>query len=517
MKQDAPVSADETHSLKRGLTALTNGALTFAGVGVFSGLMALYGFSMSAAGPAMFWGWPFTLISVGALVLVFAQLASHFPYAGSMYQWPMMLAGKRIGWAVGWIYAVAMFPLITAYIASLPVIVKPLFGWADSFATDRNIILFAVAFALVWNLIDVGFLGKLAEWGMLLEIVVVTGVILLVFALGPKNFGTLTDMSHVVTDNAGTTTVAGLSFGEWLPALFGGGIFVSYWVLYTFENGATLGEETENASRNAPRGILGAFAFAAVCGVIFLVLLTVSLPDPAQSMLDGTPAQDAIGLHLPGWTVTVFLAVLAEALLIATGTMFSGATRHLFGMARDGQIPFSSTWTRTNKVGAPWAASILLAVLSVVPVFVFQSNTASIVGGATATMYVAYFLVTLVALWAALRGWPRHEAAFGLGRWNIPVTLVAVLGSGFTAVNLLWPRESTNPTFDQIDGTVTDSLARHIPMGWYIVGLPILLGVVYYAVRARKFLADDAPVAGRGDIAEDRPGVRAGGVEETAR
>lgn len=482
----ASAPPDEHHSLKRALSALTNGALTFAGVGVFGGLMSLYGFSMSSAGPAMFWGWPLTLISVGALVLMFAQLASHFPFAGSMYQWPSQLAGKRVGWGIGWIYAGAMFPLMTAYYASLPVIVKPLFGWSDSFATDRNIIIFAMAFALFWNLLNVGFLGKLAEWGMIIEIVVIFVIILVVFALGPKDFGSLTEMSTVVTAADGASTVESLSFSDWVPALFGGGIFVSYWVLYTFENGGTLGEETKDASRNAPRGILGAFAFVAFCGILFLVCLTASLADPVQSMINGTPAQDAIGLHLPGWTVKLFLIILAEGLLIATSTMFAGATRHIFGMARDRQIPFARTWTLTTSGGSPWAASLLVAALSLVPVFVFTANTASMVGGATAAMYTSYFLVTVVVLWAMLRGWPRRRAHFSLGRWSYPVVLVAMIGTGGTTLNLLWPRATTNPTFDQISGEATDSLLRHVPMGWYIVGLPILVGIVYYAVWQRK-------------------------------
>jgi amino acid transporter len=505
-----PSSADEHHSLKRALTAVTNGALTFAGVGVFSGLVALYGFSLSAAGPAMFWGWPLTLISVGALVLVFAQLASHFPFAGSMYQWPSQLAGKRVGWAIGWIYAFAMFPLMTAYCVTLPVMVKPLFGWADSFAVDRNIILFGMGFALFWNLLKVGFLGKLAEWGMMLEIVVSTTIILIVFALGPKNFGALTETSHVVTDDAGNSTVQSLSFGQWVPALFAGGIFVSYWVMYTFENGGTLGEETKDASRNAPRGIIGAFLFAGACGLLFLVGFTTSLGDPIQSMLSGSPTEDAIGLHLPGWVTKLFLAAVAEGLVLATSTMFAGATRHIFGMARDNQLPFSKVWTRTNKDGSPWAASILVAVLGLAPVFIFTSNAAAMVGGATAAMYVSYFLVTVVVLWSLFRGWPGTKRAhFNLGRWNIPVTLIALVGTGSTALNLLWPRASTNPNLDQITGTVTDSVFRHISMGWYIVGVPILIGTVYYAVWQRKIDArleaeeERQMVSGRGELVAD--------------
>jgi amino acid transporter len=481
---------DEHHSLKRALTALTNGALTFAGVGVFGGLMSLYGFSMGAAGPAMFWGWPITLISVGSLVLVFAQLASHFPFAGSMYQWPMLLAGTRIGWTIGWIYAAALFPLMTAYYASLPVIVRPLFGWSDTFATNRDIIIFAMAFALFWNLLKVGFLGRLAQWGMVFEIAIVLGIVLVVFAIGPKDFGSLTHTSQVVTNAAGTSSVDNLSFSSWIPALLGGGIFVSYWVLYTFENGGTLGEETKDASRNAPRGILGAFIFVAICGVLFLMCLTTSLRDPAQSMLSGTPAQDAISLHLPHWTVQLFLIALAEGLLIATSTMFAGATRHIFGMARDRQIPFGKVWTLTTRSGAPWAASLLVAGLSLVPVFIFTTNTASIVGGATAAVYAAYFLVTVVVLWAVLKGWPAKRAHFSMGRWTIPVTVVAMVGTGATTLNLLWPRAATNPTYDQINGAAGHSLAGRIPMGWYIVGLPLVIGLVYYIVWQRKIHAE---------------------------
>jgi hypothetical protein len=97
-------------------------------------------------------------------------------------------------------------------------------------------------------------------------------------------------------------------------------------------------------------------------------------------------------------------------------------------------------------------------------------------------MYVSYFLVSVIFLWAVLRGWPRTRAPFHLGRWTIPVALVAVIGTGTTMVNLLWPRPSTNPNFDEIQGVTTDSVLHHIPMGWYIVGVPLLIGLVYFLV-----------------------------------
>src|SRR5579871_6465737 len=152
--------APDAGHLRRALTTLTNGALTFAGVGVFGGLFSLYGFSIAGVGGAEFWGWPLVAISVGAMVLVISELASKYPFAGSMYQWPTILAGKRVGWWMGWIYAGAMFPLMTAYYASLPVLIHPLFNLAPSFTTDEIIILIAAVIAVLWNIAKIGVLGR---------------------------------------------------------------------------------------------------------------------------------------------------------------------------------------------------------------------------------------------------------------------------------------------------------------------------------------------------------------------
>ncbi len=84
-------------------------------------------------------------------------------------------------------------------------------------------------------------------------------------------------------------------------------------------------------------------------------------------------------------------------------------------------------------------------MLSLVPVFVFTTKTSSIVGGATAAMYVAYFLIMSVTLIYRFRGWPKVKGRFSLGRWGIPVNIVAVLGTGLTALDLLWPQGGHQP------------------------------------------------------------------------
>ena len=48
------------------------------------------------------------------MALVFAELASHFPVAGSIYQWSKRLSNRTLGWFTGWFYFWAQVVTVTA-------------------------------------------------------------------------------------------------------------------------------------------------------------------------------------------------------------------------------------------------------------------------------------------------------------------------------------------------------------------------------------------------------------------
>ena len=48
------------------------------------------------------------------MALVFAELASHFPVAGSIYQWSKRLSHRTLGWFTGWFYFWAQVLTVTA-------------------------------------------------------------------------------------------------------------------------------------------------------------------------------------------------------------------------------------------------------------------------------------------------------------------------------------------------------------------------------------------------------------------
>jgi amino acid transporter len=78
-------SASGGSGLARRLSGLTTGAMTYACVGATAGIFSLFAFSLSSSGPAFFWGWLVVALSLLMMCLVYAELASHYPFAGSLY------------------------------------------------------------------------------------------------------------------------------------------------------------------------------------------------------------------------------------------------------------------------------------------------------------------------------------------------------------------------------------------------------------------------------------------------
>lgn len=462
-------SRASSQGLKRVITGVTNGAMTYACAGITAGIFSLFAFALDSSGPAFFWGWLIVGASLLLACLNYAELASHYPFAASVYHWPLQVAGRRAGWWVGWLYMGALLSLLPAYTIVMPEALGPLFGFTP---TRWAIVAISVGFiliAMLLNLLGIELLGRLTVAGVAAELLVLFLLSVLVFAFGPHN-------SPSILFNSGGT---GATFSAWLPGFLGGGIFIGLWALFTFETAGTLGEETIDAKRQAPKAILGALGISVLAGAVFLFLFLLSIPNLGAAMKSATPLQDIITNSLSGGFAKVYLVVIAWTLFLAINMLFTAMCRHLFGMARAEQLPFSRTLARTRPNGEPWVAAILIAILTSLPLIIITQNLTVLVTGAIAAIYVPYVLVLATLLFARLKGWPRAPAPFKLGRWGIPVNVLALLAAAATLVDLVWPRAATNPVW-KLD----------IRVSYWLVGIPLVVGIAYYACVMHRRLAD---------------------------
>jgi hypothetical protein len=210
--------------------------------------------------------------------------------------------------------------------------------------------------------------------------------------------------------------------------------------------------------------------------------------------------------------------VVSAAIFVCCLSILAATIRLCFGMARDNQLPISGALAKVSPtLHTPVWTCIVVAVLAAVP-FIKYSGAGTIAIAATGMIYLSYFLGNLATMRARARGWPRggmggkvRTAPFRLGRWGVPVNIVALLYGGAMLINFAWPRVASNPEPRQTGGLLSLGLGflNRIPILWTVVIVITLVGAVYYLIvgRTKAFAPvtappqDDQPVAGAGAVA----------------
>ena len=465
--------------LRRSLGFISNFAVAFSYISVSTGTFSLFYLGILAGGPAFFWTWFIVAIGQFIVALNFAELASHFPIAGSIYQWSKRLSGFTLGWFTGWIYFFAGVLTITAVAFTIPIPLLAIFpGIPATILGMPNavfIALLSIVIGTIINVAGVRLMSIINNIGVGAEIIG-----MFVFALVLLIFFNHQSFSFLFTGPTPKVSQEALG-GLWTPPFtgyfgaFAAAMFMSLFVIYGFDTAGTLGEETKDPQRNAPRGILWAIGLSAIAGILFLGGTILSIKDlpKIESIASGanftqtlpTIITDALGTN---WG-DVYLLVVLIAVCVCTLAIQSATIRLMFSMGRDGRLPFGRVWGSVNPVfRTPLWAGVAVMVLSALP-FIYSQAIGVIVTGATGLIYTAYFLNNIATLGARMRGWPRVKAPFSLGQWGILVNILALIYGGVMIVNFLWFGGLRNIYTNPVMGTAFPAWAD-IPL---LGGMPI--------------------------------------------
>jgi amino acid transporter len=502
--------------LKRQLGLGSVWAVAFSYISPSTGIFTLFALGLTTLGGVFIWTWPVVALGQFIVALNFAEVTSHYPIAGSVFQWTKYLSGRTYSWFTGWVYMFAGILTITAVVATLPFALIPAInglGWKGLGAGDSSTVLHT---QLIVALITLVVITVLNIYGVrLVAIINNTGVVfeilgMFVFALVLLAFHNHQGL-HVVT-NSGGVSVTGSTF---LAAMF-----MSLFVIYGFDTASTLAEETRDPRRTAPKAVLYAVIGAFIIGGVFLLAMLVSIPAhlgvkgamAANGGLGLAPAQ-IIDANFSSGFATLYLLVVSAAIFVCCLSIMAATIRLCFGMSRDNQLPISKALAKVSpSLHTPMWTCIAIAVLAAIPFLQF-SGAITIAIGATAMIYFSYFLGNIIILRARARGWPRTSAPFRLGGWGMLVNILALIYGGAMLINFAWPRAASNPRPNQTGGLVNFhiSFLNDIPLLWTVFILIVLIGAIYYlAVGRRKQFApiiapagDDAPLVTESGTAQD--------------
>jgi amino acid transporter len=464
--------------LKRSLGTFSSFAVAFSYISPSTGIFTLFFLGLTTIGGVFIWTWPVVALGQFIIALNFAEVSSHYPIAGSVFQWTKYLSRRSYAWFSGWIYLFAGILTVTAVVGTLPLALIPALnglGWHLGLTLHTELItaLITLLVITVLNIYGVRLVAIINNTGVIFEILgmFVFALILIIF----HNHQGI----HVVT-NSGGLHVGSSTF---LVAMF-----MSLFVIYGFDTASTLAEETRDPRRAAPKAVLFSIVGAFVIGGVFLLGTLMAIPNLHTAIANDWSPANIIEANFSPHFATIYLLVVSAAIFVCCLSIMAATIRLCFGMSRDNQLPFSRPLARVSPtLHTPVWTCITIAVLSAIP-FIQYTGAGIIAIAATAMIYFAYFLGNIAILLARLSGWPKRSAPFKLGAWGLPVNILGLIYGGAMLINFAWPRAASNPTPKQEDLLLNFHIGflNGIPILWTVFVVLAVIGAIYYLAAGQR-------------------------------
>jgi amino acid transporter len=204
------------------------------------------------------------------------------------------------------------------------------------------------------------------------------------------------------------------------------GVLLSQYTITGFDASAHLSEETHNAARNAPIGVLTSIGVSAIFGFFLMLCLLFSIQDFAAT----------VGTSYGYPVVQVFVDVFGTKGAMAAMTLviicvwhcglfsLTSNSRMMFAFSRDGALPafFDAVDAKHHSPVRTICLAALLAFILALPSLGSAVAFSAATSIATIGLYISYATPILIAVI-----WPQHfvHGPFYLGKFSRPIGIVA--------------------------------------------------------------------------------------------
>ncbi len=422
MDDDARALAElgYTQELHRGMSGFSNFAVSFSIISILAGCITSYGIALRSGGPStLVLGWLIVGVMVLAVAAAMAEVCSRYPTAGGLYFWAGRLARtnrREWAWFTGWfnflgevaVTAAIDFGCATTWMAFMNLV------WGVEATPVRTFGLFVViiiAHALLnaFGVNLVSLLSNVSAWWHVGGVLIIVGAL---WILPEKH----QSVSWTLT---GFHNETGWSF---LPYVFLLGLLMAQYTYTGYDASAHVAEETKNASRAAPRGIVTSVLVSVIGGFILLYSITAAIPDNSEAGLAALsesqtglpPAQIFLDSLNSPTTAKFLLFIVCVAQFFCGMASVTANSRMSYAFSRDNALPGSKIWAKVNpRTGTPTNSIWLCVVLSIIlasPALVSTTAYFAVTSIAVIGLYIAYVIPVLLR---------RLNPEFTPGPWNL--------------------------------------------------------------------------------------------------
>jgi amino acid transporter len=420
--------------LGRRMGAFSNFAISFSIICILAGGITSSQLGVSAVGGAAAGiVWPIGVGFALVVALCMAQVASAFPTAGGLYHWSSILGGRGWGWATAWFNLgglvfvtaainVGAYGLFVNFVGPMLGIDPSKLGVGHQIA---GVALISLSHALL-NHFGIRLTTVLTDFSGYLIFAVALALTVAMLVAAPK-----LEPSRLLQ----FTNFGGAAGGDVWPArdsLVTMTLLALLWPIYTitgFDASAHTSEETVDAARNAPRGMLRSVYLSGLVGWVMVSAFVLAMPSVTESARHGAELFPRLmSTVLPGTLARGLWIGIVVANYLCGLACLTSTSRMMYAFARDGGLPLSSALRRVSPrwqtpVVAVWTtAALALASTLYAPAY-STLTTASVI-----LLYISYVMPAAVGLRALGRSW-THFGPFQLGPVGYRVAaVVSVLG-----------------------------------------------------------------------------------------
>ncbi|KAI9245733.1 amino acid permease-domain-containing protein [Helicostylum pulchrum] len=464
--------------MNKTMSTVSNFAIAFGCCSILSGLTPLWGDAMQAGGSiAVVWGWILVSVFTFGVGLSLAEICSAYPITGGLYIWVSKLAPPEwvpiMCWLTGWCNWLGLVAITSAdlglaqFIASIIHISdennSPSIYWQYGI-----FIVIAVVHGII-NSVSVRYNGFFNQTSLYWHLVGTLLLVIVALVITPNK----ASAKWVFTNFENETGFSSSGYGFLI------GLLQCQYTLSGFDSAAHMSDETVDAGRSAPRGILYAIGAAAIFGLLFLISVNFCVQDFQAQIVNTSisPAMTQVFLDGVGykWTV-VFTTIIMGAMFFSGSALTLGSSRMVYAFARDGAMPFSKQLATINPktltpVWAVWA-NIIFAIVVGLLYIINETAFNAIVSVNTIASSMAYFIPIALKVTVARKVFTRGP--FHLGPFSDVINVISLVWILLTSVLFVCPTEY--PVTPQ-----------NMNYAIVVFGGVMGLSVAYYHFRARQW------------------------------
>jgi amino acid transporter len=430
---------------------------------------------MNTGGPGIIvWGWPIVGLFTLMVGLAMAEVCSSFPTAGGLYYWAAKLArknGAAWSWFTGWFNFLGQVAVTAGIDFGCAFFINAFLNltWGVSTAHWVTVLILAIVL-LVHGLLNqfgiklVALLNDISVWWHVIGVLIIVAVL----AFVPSKHASAGYVFSGIVNNTGW----GSTFYVLLL-----GLLLAQYTFTGYDASAHMTEETHNAARSGPRGIVMSIVISLIAGWVLLIGVTFAIQKAHYADYTSAivpPAQIwATAIGDTGAKLLLLVAIGAQ--LFCGMSSVTANSRMIYAFSRDGALPGSNFWHQVNKrtrtpTNAIWLAAAGALILSL-PYLWNSAAYYAVTSIATIGLYIAYVAPTFLRL---RQGSSFKRGPWHLGRWSYLIGWTAVIWVVFITILFMLPQ--VNP--------ITWSTFNYA-----VVAVLVVLGFagIYWLVSARNW------------------------------